>query len=191
MNLYVKRYDDYRTGIDIIVVEEENLKYEYLEDSYESESYSSNELCTPDLDINLMTDEKFKEKLNMDENFYDSITINNEFKDTYTVYLIYGEGNHEPEETNVIHIINQPNKNDAVNIMKHLYSDINDHQPFVRTSDDYKPQGFYPKALPKFFIDRYPSVNELIKKISKDRPDYCVSVIIYNNKLIDYLHILP
>lgn len=199
MNLYIKRYDDYRTGIDITVIEEENLKYEYLSDSYESESNSEsdsesddldlNELCTGDLDLKLMTDEKFNDKLNMDENILDIITLNNAFNDTYAVYLIYGEGNHEPENTNVIHIINQSNKDDAVNMMKHLYSDINDHQPFFRTSDDYKPEGYYPEALPKFFINSNPLINELIKTISEDLPDYCVSVIINNEKLIDYLQI--
>lgn len=182
MNLYIKRYDDYRTGIDIIVVDKENLEEEYLSEFSEYEN-------SDDLDVKLMTDEKFNEKLDMDENIYDIITLNNEFKDTYTVYLIYGEGYHNPEETKVIDIINQPNKNDATNIMKHLYSDINNHQPFVQTSDDYKPQGYYPEALPKFFIDRYPSINDLIEIISDDRPDYCVSVTIYNNKLIDYLQI--
>jgi len=196
MNLYIKRYDDYRTGIDIKVSDEENLKYKYLEDSYESESYSENSnsddldgLCTGDLDLKLMTDEKFKEKLNMDENILDIITLNNTFNDTYSIYLIYGEGNHEPENTNVINIINQSNKDDAVNMMKHLYSDINNCQPFIRTSDDYKPQGYYPKALPKFFINSNPLINDLIETISNDRPYYCVSVVLYNDKLIDFLQI--
>lgn len=198
MNLYIKRYDDYRTGIDIKVFNEEDTKYKYLEDSYESESYSENSnlddldgLCTGDLDIELMTDERFNVKLNMDENILDIVTLNNKYNDTYSVYLIYGEGNHEPENTNIIHIINQSNKDDAINMMKHLYSDINDQQPFLRTGDlgSYKPQGYYPEALPKFFINSNPLINELIETVSDDLPYYYVSVIVNNEKLIDYLQI--
>ncbi len=111
-------------------------------------------------------------------------------EDEEPVYLICGEGYHEPEKTKILHIINKDNEADCNNILQYLYSDINNHQPFVQTGyvGFYKPDGYYPEALPKYFIN-HPSINAQIKTILDKGPYYCVAVIIHNENLIDYLQI--
>jgi len=175
MKLYIKRFDDYRTGIDIIVLDEEKLKRGYLSDqSYDSDSEDSE----------VMTNEKFNDKLDMDLNIWDRIILNNIYKNTYAVYLIYGEGYHEPKNTNIVHIINNDNKDDAISMMKYLYSDINGYQPFVKTGyvENYKPDGYYPDPLPKFFINSNPAINKLIEITNQ----VIVLLLLHNDDLIDF-----
>lgn len=176
MNLYIREHDDYRDGKHLTVFDVEDLKLEY-----ESEDSSD--------DDNMISDEKFKIRLDMDEDMLDVITLNNIFNDTYAIYLICGEGYHEPEKTKIIHIINQDNEIHADNILKNLYSDINNHQPFVQTGTtcSYKPEGYYPEALPKCFVNNHPLLNEEITTLLDKGPYYCVAVIIHNENLIDYL----
>jgi len=177
MNLYIRTHDDYRSGIDITVYDKEDLKSEYVS---EDDSDDSN-------NVEPITDEKFNIKLDMDEDMLDIITINNTFHDTYAVYLIYGEGYHDSEKTKIIHIINQID--DTINILQHLYSDINGHQPFVQTgyTCSYKSEGYYPEALPEYFINTL--IQDQIKKLHETLYSYCVAVIIKDQKLMDYLQI--
>ena len=174
MNLYIKSHDDYRSGIDITVYDIEDLKseYEYGDDSDNVET---------------ITDEQFNTILDLDEDMLDIVTLNDITNDTYEVYLIYGEGYHEPEKTKIIHIVNQIDN--PINILQYLYSDINGHQSFVQTgyTCSYKPEGYYPEALPKYFIDTL--INDEIKKLNETLCSYCVAVIIKDQKLIDYLQI--
>jgi hypothetical protein len=180
MKLYIRHHDDYRSGVDITVYDTEDLKIEY-----ESENESEND--------ELITDEKFNIKLDMDEDMLDIVTLNNKFNDTYAIYLICGNGYHDPEKTNTIHVINQNNKDDANKILQNLYSDINNCQPFLQTgyTVSYKQEGYYPEPLSKYFIDGQPLISEEIKMILDRLMSYCVAVVIYNDKLVDYIQINP
>jgi hypothetical protein len=177
MNLYIREHDDYRSGTDVSVFDIDGLKDYYFSD----ESDESND--------DLTTDERFKERLDMDEDLYDVITINDIPNDTYAVYLICGEGYYE--KTNITHIINQ--ETDSDEILNHLYSDINGHQSFVSTgyTSSYKETGYYPDALPKYFINDEPLINEEIQRALDDIHNYIVAVIIKDQKLINYIQISP
>jgi hypothetical protein len=137
----------------------------------------------------LTVDGKFKMKLDMDEDLYDILTISDIPNDTYAVYLICGEGYYG--KTNIIHIINQETNSDE--ILNHLYSDINRHQPFVSTgyTSSYKETGYYPDALPKYFINDQPLINEEIQRALDDIHNYIVAVIIKDQKLVNYIQISP
>ena len=177
MELYIKEHDDYRSGPDLSVYTKEELKIEYQEED--------------DSNDELITDEQFQIKLDMDEDLLDIITLNNEFNDVYVVYLICGEGYHQ--KTDIIYIMDYNNEIEARNILIHLYSDINNRQPFVETgfTSSYKSTGYYPEVLPKYFIDDQPLITDEIK-IALEKPiSYCAAIIIFNEKLIDYLQIRP
>ena len=137
MNLYIREHDDYRTGTEITVYDKEELKLYYESESEDEEENINNKSDATD---------DFDKKLGMDEDMLDIITINNIIKDTYVVYLICGRGYYQSDHTSIIHIINQNNKEDAKNILLHLYSDINEQQPFVTTghTSSYKETGYYP-----------------------------------------------
>ena len=175
MNLYIKIHSSHKNRIKISVFDKEDLKFEYISEDDIYESYNN-------LNDEIITDRrfKFKFKLKKDKDILDIVTLTSKFKNTYEIYLIYGEGYNEQEKTNVVHIINQSDKNDSINLLKYLYSDINDHQQYVKINS------YYPQAFSKYFNNDYPSINEQIKKIRDDLPYYCVAVIIRNRNLIDY-----
>ena len=177
MNLYIREHDDYRSGTDVSVFDIDSLKDYYFSD----ESDESND--------EPITDERFKERLDMDEDLYEIIILNDLVNDKYAVYLICGEGYYG--KTNIIHVINQ--ETDSDEILNHLYSDINGHQSFVVTghTPSYKETGYYPEALPKYFINDKPLINEEIQRALDDIHNYIVAVIIKDQKLINYIQISP
>ena len=178
MKLYIREHNDYRSGTDVSVFDIDGMKEYYY--SNESEDDSNNEI---------ISDERFNERLDMDEDLYDIITINDIPNDTYAVYLICGEGYYE--KTNIVHILNQ--ETDSDEILNHLYSDINGYQSFVSTgyTSSYKETGYYPEALPKYFINDQPLINEEIQRTLDDIHNYIAAVMIKDQKLIDYIQISP
>lgn len=181
MNIYIIHHDDYRTGRILTVFDKEGLK-----NKYEDEDDDRDE------DDFISVDE-LNNKIEEDENLLDNVLLNNTFNDTYSVYLISGEGYHGSEDAHIIHILNKENKNDADNILLHLFSDINGHQPFVQTGyvGFYKPDGYFPEALPKYFVAHHPLIDEQINILLNKSLFYCIAVVIYNDKLINYIHIAP
>jgi len=178
MNLYIREHHDYRSGTDVSVFDIDGMKEYYFSD--ESDEDPNDET---------ITDERFNERLDMDENLCDIISIDDLVNGTYAVYLICGEGYYE--KTNILHVLNQ--ETDSDEILNHLYSDINRHQPFLVTgyTSSYKENGYYPEALPKYFINDQPLINEEIQRVLDDIHNYIVAVMIKDQKLIDYIQISP
>ena len=178
MKLYIREHDDYRSGTDVSVFDIDGMKEYYYSD--ESGDGLNNET---------ITDEWFNMRLDMDEDLYDIITINDIPNNVYAIYLICGVGYYE--KTNIVHVINQ--ETDSDKILNHLYSDINGHQPFLTTgyTSSYKETGYYPEALPKYFINDQPLINEKIQRVLDDIHNYIAAVMIKDQKLIDYIQISP
>lgn len=187
MDLYFRKYSDYRRGTRITVSDFEDLKEEYeksLNNDSDNESGSDNEsneqeITDDDIDKYVMNDENLLDIVVMDDNL-----IPNE----YNIYLIHGC------IYEIHHILNTDNLSYAKIILKQLFSDINNCQPFIVTgfTCSYKEEGGYSDPLPPLLIDGKPLIeNTIKKKIENHCDDYCVAVIIKNKQLIDYEQILP
>lgn len=186
MELYIRKYNDYRTGTEITVSDYEDLKEE-LNNSNESKTESS-ESKTESSESESKSDEIDKYILN-DKYLLDIVMIDCiPETDDYIIYLIYGC------IYNIYHIVNTDNLEYAKTILKQLFSEINECQPFVVTgmSCAYKEEGYYPDPLPPLLMDEKGLLGNSLKHfITNQWSDYCIAVIVKNNRLIDYQQILP
>lgn len=129
-----------------------------------------------------------------DERLLDTMTISDlPVTNEYGVYLLWADVYEYLIQKNCP-IICTNDLTYAETILKQLFSDINERQPFVQTGMTcaYKEIGYYPDPLPPLLINGKPLIEKKIKKeIQNTRYDYCVAVIIKNKKLITYQQILP
>ena len=192
MNLFIRKYSDYRTGNKITVSDIDDLIHEYIKregnvhsidiiligEKNDIETTSQEEIANKALE-KLMDDESLLAIINEDGSFKFDTT------DKYSLYIITGEAYDEYE---IFHIKTIEDQEMAEKLLMQIFSDINNCQPFVMTdlTPGYREVGYYPGPLP--LMDGVSLVDSaLIRKISMNQ--YCVAIIITGNILYDYIQI--
>lgn len=185
MKLYLFKYSDYRTGTKLELLDKHNLL-----DRYNSAAPLNSESSDLESPVKKTDIEKAINKAMEDDNIADIIEMKTQYKsDKYLIYLITGT---EIEYYNTKYIIDVDTEELSGKMLRQLYSYINGCQRFVTTdlTSSYKEEGYYPEPLPEHEINNVKLI-DMVREQLNEYPSYCIAVSIYNNKLYDYLQILP